>query len=133
MKIAFVADNDQTISAHFGRAPMVVVVTVEDGAEVAREVRSKEAHGQGGRHVNVEGHDHSHDAEHHRTHDHSGKLAPMADCQVMVVRGIGGPAVAHAEGMGLKVFLTKQSSVDAALAAYLSGQLDHDERRIHHH
>jgi hypothetical protein len=35
--------------------------------------------------------------------------------------------------MGLEVFLTGESMIDAALAAYLSGQLDNDERRIHRH
>ncbi len=64
MKIAFVADDAQTISAHFGRAPQVVVVKVEDGREVAREVRSKEAHGQG----HAQEHDHDHD----HSHDHRG-------------------------------------------------------------
>jgi len=30
-KLAFVCDDSITISAHFGRAPLVVVVTLEDG------------------------------------------------------------------------------------------------------
>jgi len=51
----------------------------------------------------------------------------------MVVRGIGSPAVAQAQSMGMEVFLTRETSVDAALAAYLAGKLDNDPRRIHHH
>ena len=129
MKIAFVADDAQTISAHFGRAPYVVVVTVEDGREVSREVRSKEAHGS---HDHEHGHTHEHEHGHHHG-DHSGKLAAMQDCNVMVVRGIGSPAVAQAQSMGMEVFLTQETSVDAALAAYLAGKLDNDPRRIHHH
>ncbi len=124
MKIAFVADDNQTISAHFGRAPHVVVVTVEDGQEVNRELRAKEGHSGG--------HDHAHDHGHHHK-DHTSKFTAMEDCDVMVVRGIGSPAIAHAESMGLEVYLTRESSIDAALAAYLSGKLDHDARRIHHH
>ncbi len=127
MKIAFVTEDEQTISAHFGRAPKVVVVSVEDGEETAREVRLKEAHGQ---QHNVDLHDH-HDDHHH--HDHSSKFEAMRDCNVMVVRGIGSPAIAHAEGMGIKVYLTREHSIDGALALYLSGELDHDERRIHRH
>ncbi len=124
MKIAFVTEDEQTISAHFGRAPKVVVVTVEDGKEVAREVRDKEVHG----------HDHDHDHDHgHGHHDHGSIFSTMADCDALVVRGIGSPAVAHAQNMGLRVFLTRRKTIDEALAAYLAGELDHDERRIHRH
>jgi predicted Fe-Mo cluster-binding NifX family protein len=44
MKIAAVSDDGTTISAHFGRAPFYVVVTVEDGRIVARETRDKMGH-----------------------------------------------------------------------------------------
>lgn len=120
-KIAFVCDDEENISAHFGRAPKVIVVTLEDGQEVGREVRDKAYHGQ---------HDASHGPQHH---DHGGMFAPIADCQVMIVRGAGSPAVAHAESMGLKVYLVEQKMVDQALQAYLGGTLTSDPRRIHHH
>jgi len=126
MKIAFVADDAQTISSHFGRAPQVVVITVEGGKEVAREVRSKEAHGQ------EHDHDHSHDHGHHQR-DHGSKFEPMRDCNVLVVRGMGAPAFDHARSMGLEVFMTAEKNIDAALAAYLAGKLDNDDRRIHQH
>ncbi len=139
MKIAFVADDERSLSAHFGRAPYVVVVSVENGAEVGREVRQKEAHGSGEHHdehgvqLHEPGeHTHTDDHDHHQR-DHGGKFAAMRDCDVMVVRGIGSPALAHAEGMGLKVFLTREQTIDAALARYLDGTLDHDARRIHQH
>lgn len=128
MKIAFVADDAHTISAHFGRASQVVVVTVEDGRDVAREVRSKEAHDQG----HEQDHDHSHDHGHHQR-DHSSKFEPMRDCDVLVVRGMGGPAFDHARSMGLEVYMTAEKNIDSALAAYLAGKLDNDERRIHQH
>ena len=128
-KIAFVSDDGQNISAHFGRAPKVVVVSVEDGREIERELRDKETHGQ-----HEHGHDHEHEHDHaHHQHDHAGKFAVMADCQVLIGRGMGSPALAHAEGMGLSVFLVSQATIDEALQAYLAGTLQHDSRRIHHH
>lgn len=130
MKIAFVADDIQTISAHFGRAPHVVVVMVENGQEVSRELRAKEGHSHD--HDHGHGQSHAHDHGHHHK-DHTSKFTAMEDCDVMVVRGIGSPAIAHAENIGLEVYLTRESSIDAALAAYLAGRLDHDARRIHHH
>ena len=126
-KIAFVSDEGQNISAHFGRAPKVVVISVEDGREIGRELRDKEAHDQ-----HEHGHDHAHDHTHHQ-HDHTGKFAAMADCQVLIGRGMGSPALAHAEGMGLRVYLVSQATIDEALQAYLAGTLQHDPRRIHHH
>jgi predicted Fe-Mo cluster-binding NifX family protein len=135
MKIAFVTEDEQTISAHFGRAPKVVVITLQDGKEVGREVRPKEAHGQGGQGGGVHLHDehegHSH--EHHHQHNHGGMFASMQDCDVMVVCGIGSPALAHAENAGLRVFLPAEKHIDAALASYMAGTLESDERRIHHH
>jgi predicted Fe-Mo cluster-binding NifX family protein len=118
-KIAFVCDDADTLSAHFGRAPKVVVITLDDGNEVSREIRDKEFHGQ-------------HNHEEHG-HDHGGMFAPMADCQVMVVRGMGSPALAHAESMGLKVFLVEQKLVNEALRAYQDGTLINDPRRLHQH
>ncbi|RME39883.1 MAG: dinitrogenase iron-molybdenum cofactor biosynthesis protein, partial [Thermoflexia bacterium] len=44
MKIAAVSDDGVTISPHFGRAPFYVVVTVEEGRIVGREVREKMGH-----------------------------------------------------------------------------------------
>ena len=46
MKIAAVSDDGVTISRHFGRAPMYVVVTVEDGTILSRENRDKMGHAQ---------------------------------------------------------------------------------------
>ena len=44
MKIAVITDNGKTISRHFGRAPHYVVVTVENGKVIAREMREKVGH-----------------------------------------------------------------------------------------
>ena len=46
MKIAAVTEDSITISQHFGRAPMYLVVTVEDGRIVSRETRDKLGHAQ---------------------------------------------------------------------------------------
>ena len=44
MKIAAISDDGATISQHFGRAALYVVVTVEDGKIVSTETRSKLGH-----------------------------------------------------------------------------------------
>jgi len=44
MKIAAISDDGTTISQHFGRAPLYVVVTVEEGKIVGQETRDKTGH-----------------------------------------------------------------------------------------
>jgi predicted Fe-Mo cluster-binding NifX family protein len=46
MKIALITDDGKSISQHFGRAPYYLVVTLEDGKEVNRELRPKQGHNQ---------------------------------------------------------------------------------------
>ena len=44
MKIAFVTDDGMTITQHFGRAGKYLVVEIEDGKEISRELRDKFGH-----------------------------------------------------------------------------------------
>ncbi|NPV56267.1 MAG: dinitrogenase iron-molybdenum cofactor biosynthesis protein, partial [Anaerolineae bacterium] len=63
MKIAFVTDDQQTISQHFGRAEYYLVISIEDGQENGRELRAKLGHRQ---FAQESGH-HEHP---HQDHDH---------------------------------------------------------------
>ena len=61
MKVAVITDDGKTISRHFGRAPYYVVLTIEDGQIIHREMRSKFGHGQfQGQHQAEDPHDHEH-------------------------------------------------------------------------
>ncbi len=44
MKIAAISEDGINISQHFGRAPLYIVVTVEDGKIVNKETRAKTGH-----------------------------------------------------------------------------------------
>jgi predicted Fe-Mo cluster-binding NifX family protein len=121
LKIAFPTDDGVTISAHLGRAPYYVVATL-DGANAPQfEQRAKAYHGQ-----DSQGH---HDAH----HDHNSMFAPLADCQVLIAGGMGQPAFDHVQGMGLKVLLTGEPMIAAALEACRRDQLVSDMRRVHAH
>jgi predicted Fe-Mo cluster-binding NifX family protein len=62
MKIAFVTDDGENVSAHFGRATHYLVVDVENGKETGRELREKLGHA----HFHTEEHQHEeHSAEGH--------------------------------------------------------------------
>ncbi|HSN77012.1 MAG TPA: NifB/NifX family molybdenum-iron cluster-binding protein [Anaerolineae bacterium] len=130
MKIAAVTEDGVTISQHFGRAPYYVVLTVEDGQVVGREQREKVAHGRGADgHVHVAGQAHGFDAASQDTH---GRMAaPIADCQVLLARGMGIGAYESLQQAGIRPIITDIAAVDEAVAAYLAGTLTNHTERLH--
>jgi len=128
MKIAAVTEDGITISQHFGRAPYYVVLTVEDGQVVGREQREKVAHGRGADgHVHVEGQAHGFDAASQDTH---GRMAaPVADCEVLLARGMGMGAYESLQQAGIRPIITTIANIDeAALQAANGTIVDHQER-----
>ncbi|HRF50213.1 MAG TPA: NifB/NifX family molybdenum-iron cluster-binding protein [Anaerolineales bacterium] len=153
MKIAIVTDDEQSISAHFGRARFFQVVTLEDGRVVSRERRAKPAHGghgAGSSHAvsshagssqavtlnegsHEHGHEHSHDHDHHDDHAHhsgpeadsrhAAMAAAVADCEALFAGGMGAGMRAAVLAQGVRLFLTNIRSIDAALEAYTQGRL----------
>ncbi|MEP7284834.1 MAG: NifB/NifX family molybdenum-iron cluster-binding protein [Chloroflexota bacterium] len=121
IKIAFPTDDGEMISAHFGRAPLFVVVTANGPEAPQFEKRDKAFHGS------------AEQSPANHTHNHNSMFEPIADCQVLIAGGMGQPAYEHAIAAGLKVLLTDQKSITRALAAYNDGQLISDPRRIHQH
>lgn len=120
-KIAIPTDDGAKINSHFGQASHFKVITVEGGKAGAGEMREKPNHQHG---------DHSHAAG---VHPGAQMVALISDCQVLISGGMGMPAVQKAQAAGLKVILTRERSVDKAVADYLAGTLAHDEKLIHHH
>lgn len=133
MKIAAVSEDGVTISQHFGRAPFYVVVTVENGKIVAREKRDKMGHAQFASEPHAE---EAHGAD-PRGHGfdpaaqdrHTRMAAAIADCDVLLARGMGAGAYASMQQAGIRPVVTDIPVIDAAVAAYLAGALtDHTER-----
>ena len=130
MKIAAVTEDGVTISQHFGRAPYYLVLTVVDGQVVGREQREKVAHGRGaGEHVHVEGQAHGFDAASQDTH---GRMAaPITDCQVLLARGMGMGAYESLQQAGIRPVVTDVADIDAAVQAYLAGNLTDHVEKLH--
>ena len=124
MKIAAVTDDGTSIHAHFGQAPYFEVLTIEEGKIAARERRAKPAHN---------GH---HDAEHHHSggDTHAGNMAQViADCQVLLARGMGEPAYHALRSVGIEPLVVAERTIDQAVQAYLRGELTHQPARVHRH
>ena len=129
MKIAVVVEDQETISQHFGRAQHYLVYTVEDGSIKSHELRDKPGH----QHFAGEYHDHDHSHGHgtdaHSGHKHDQMIAPIADCEALIVRGMGRGAYVSLEQARIRPFVTDISQPDEAVQADLNGSLtDHTEK-----
>jgi predicted Fe-Mo cluster-binding NifX family protein len=131
MKIAVVTEDRVTISQHFGRAPFYLVVTVEDGRIVSRETRDKLGHAQ----LSAQGGEAPHQTD-PRGHGfdpaaqdrHTRMVTAIADCQVLLARGMGAGAYESMKQAGIRPIVTDLASIEDAIEAYLAGTLkDHPE------
>ena len=134
MKIAAVSDDGATISEHFGRAAQYVVVTVEGGRVVNRETRDKLGHaqfsgetGDGEREADPRGHGFDPVARDR----HARMFASVADCEVLLARGMGAGAHEGLRSAGIRPVITDITRIDDAVAAHLAGDLHDHVERLH--
>ncbi|MEA3511096.1 MAG: NifB/NifX family molybdenum-iron cluster-binding protein [Actinomycetota bacterium] len=119
MKIALPTLNGKTITGHFGRTKAFVVVDVEDGVEVQRELREVGSCNQG------EHPDPGHRRRHHDLVD------TVQDCHVVIAGGMGLPVQERLLAAGIDVVLTDTRSMDEAVQQFAAGTLTHDPSRAH--
>lgn len=132
MKIAAVSEDGVTISQHFGRAPIYVVVTVEDGKIVLHETRDKMGHAQFGGETHDEAHGgdpRGHGFDLAAQNRHAQTAAAIMDCEVLLARGMGAGAYESMKQTNIRPVVTDISNIDQAVQAYIEGRLvDHTER-----
>jgi predicted Fe-Mo cluster-binding NifX family protein len=135
MKIAAVSDNGVNVSQHFGRAPMYVVVTVEDGKIVAREERLRGGNtcacGQTEQSSGTdchEGHDHNSTQSQSK---HSSMADAIADCNVIIAGGMGYGAYASLKNRNLEPIITDVNDINQAVKLYLEGKLINYMEQLH--
>lgn len=145
MKIAVVTEDQRKISGHFGRAPMYMVYTVEDGQIVNKEAVAKPAHHHGShghgtiQQIDMPGeHDHEHEHGHDHGHTgpeadakHAGMLAPIADCDVLIARGMGRGAWMSLEAAGVEPVITNIHDIEEAVQAYIDGTITNHVEKLH--
>jgi predicted Fe-Mo cluster-binding NifX family protein len=119
MKVAVASEDGRSVSRHFGRAPFYVVLTIDDGAILDRAVRSKA------------GHDTFAGAEPSPDDKHRRMAGPIADCEALIVGGMGDGAVRSMLAMGIQPVLTDESDVDQAGLRFARGDLPSLTDRVH--
>lgn len=135
MKIAAVSDDGMTISQHFGRAALYVVMTVEDGKIVSKEVREKMGHAHFVHEPHSE-HDRQQDARGHgfdpaAQSRHARMIAAIADCQVLLAGGMGAGAYESLKQANIRAILTDMKDIEQAVQAYLAGTLEDHIEKLH--
>ncbi len=129
MKIAVITDDGKTISQHFGRAPYYLVLTIEAGEVVNREMRAKLGHNQ----FKVQPHKEEHNGVDHgmdpASHDkHVSMAETIADCKAVLCGGMGMGAYESMRRLDIQPVVTELLDIDAAVQAFIAGKLiDHTE------
>ena len=135
MKIAVITDDEQSISQHFGRAPYYLVVTIEDRKVVQRERRDKlghahfanEPHAPEAHEADPRGHGFDPAAQ-----DRHGRMAAaIADCEVLLCRGMGAGAYESMKQAGIRPIVTDIPGIDEAVQAYMEGRIVDRTDRLH--
>jgi len=139
MKIAVVTEDGQTISQHFGRAPYYLVFTVEGDTITGRELRSKAGHRD---FAGAYEHEHHHERTHgHGQHEHgfgpeadqkhARMIEAITDCTAVLVRGMGRGAYLALEQAGITPIVTDIADAEAAVRAYLAGDIANHPEWLH--
>ena len=132
MKIAVITEDGKTISQHFGRAPYYVVVTVENGQVVDRELRSKLGHVQFADQphaADVPGQPHGMDATSHNKHLMMSEV--IADCEALLCGGMGMGAYQSMVARGIKPVVTDHMDIEQAVRDYVDGKIIDRVDRLH--
>jgi predicted Fe-Mo cluster-binding NifX family protein len=132
MKIAAITDDGKLISQHFGRAPYYLVLTVEDGQIVGRELRDKlgHAHFMNQPHEPEQpGQSHGMDPASHNKHLQMAEN--IADCEALLCGGMGMGAYQSMVVRGIKPVVTEMREIDQAVMAYVEGKIVDQVDRLH--
>jgi len=132
MKIAAITEDGATISQHFGRAPLYVVATVENGEIINKETRDKTGHHTFAANQHPEtapGERHGYDAGAQTRH--ASMAETIADCQVLLAGGMGWGAYESMKSRNIEPVVTDIESIDEAIELYLAGKLENLMERLH--
>jgi predicted Fe-Mo cluster-binding NifX family protein len=132
MKIAAISEDGKTVSQHFGRAPLYVVVTVEDGRIVSKENREKAGHHTfSGSHHPETAHGEQHGYDAGAQSRHATMAQSIDDCQVLIAGGMGWGAYDSLKSLGIETVVTDVENIDEAVKLYLQGKLPNLMDRLH--
>ena len=132
MKIAAISDDGVAISQHFGRAPLYVVITVEEGKVINKETRDKAGHHTFAAHPPPDlapGERHGYEAGSQVRHANMAEA--ISDCQIVLAGGMGWGAYESMKSYNIEPVVTDVKNIDEAVQLYLDGKLENQMERLH--
>ncbi len=125
MRIAVPKDEHDQVSGHFGRALRFDIYEATADPEPAVrlvEQRDNPHRHEAGHHHHGPGEHHHHGGHHHGGHHHDhGWMGPvLGDCDAVLARGMGAPAVARLQNMGVQVVRVKAAADPLAVMKELA-------------
>jgi predicted Fe-Mo cluster-binding NifX family protein len=132
MKVAAITDDGKNISLHFGRAQYYLVVTVENGVIVDRELREKMGHA----HFSNQPHEEDAPGVPHgmgpASHNKHVQMAEsIVDCEALLCGGMGMGAYQSMQSRGIKPVVTEISDIDQAVLAYANQTIVDRVEKLH--
>jgi predicted Fe-Mo cluster-binding NifX family protein len=132
MKIAAITEDGKIISQHFGRASYYLVLTVENGQIVGRDLRDKLGHA----HFVNQPHEPEQPGQPHGmgTSSHTKHLQmaeAIADCEALLCGGMGMGAYQSMVTRGITPVVTEIREIDQAVMAYVEGKIVDRVDRLH--
>lgn len=120
MRIAIATDDGTNVAAHTGRCRSFAIFDVEGQAAKQVELRANRftTHAQGQCEGGTEVAAHA-----HHQHSHAGLLAALADCRVLVARGMGPRLHADLAAHGIDAYVCDVLRVAEAATRYARGAL----------
>ena len=135
MKIAFVSNNGQTISRHFGRARNFIVISVADEGITDRKTipKSSQCNAQ-----SRQRRQHGHASETrgrgfgpHAGAAHQKLFTLITDCDMVVSRGMGRGAWTGLQQRGIDPIITDIVEIDEAVQAILDNTMVNHTEKLH--
>ena len=131
MKIAFITNDGNTISQHFGRASHYLVLNVKEGQVIEREMRDKLGHTQFAKDDHHPNHTQGSgmDSASHKKHQQMAET--ISDCDVIICGGMGRGAYQSMQAFGIRPIVTDHTDIDQALQDFFEGNLKDLTEKLH--
>jgi len=132
MKIAVITDDGKTISKHFGRAQYYLVLTIEEGRIVDREMRSKMGHNDfHNQPHSEETHSAGHGMESAAYDKHVSMAQTITDCKALLCGGMGMGAYESMRQLNIQPVITELDDIELAAQAFIDGNLVNHTEFLH--
>jgi predicted Fe-Mo cluster-binding NifX family protein len=131
MKIAFVTEDGENISQHFGRAPFFMIVEQEDNvmkrSTMIRKGGCSHGNEEAARPSGQQG-DHEHADQPAR---HASMINQLQGCTALISGGMGMSAYTSLLTAGINAYITRVEKISEALDLFNQGKLDNNLELLH--